>query len=328
VFAEKLDGGRRARGLDVRSTAEIINQALFHAEVRFDRDYKQFREEGLFATRLELWLRNVTERRYHEAMLALLARLQFVDAKQIEALYRAAFRRVIRRRILDRYFKAGDELAGAIDESVRMKLASCLMFSVTESFDFPLFLRVNSLPGLRRPQQLGENGVHVGRITPTALARCTSVFVLEDFVGTGKQAGKALAKLVGKLPKGKEVVFTPLLILETGLRALRSMRSLHRVQIEPVCVIHDDACVREDGAGQQGAAPAMIRSLVHATEDIVLQRYDATDDPPDNAYGYQGCGALLVTAHNAPNNTIALVHHRAPQWSPLFRRLHHSKDSL
>jgi hypothetical protein len=71
----------------------------------------------------------------------------------------------------------------------------------------------------------------------------------------------------------------------------------------------------------------MVRGIVKNTAQRVLKAEDEFDDPPTDPFGYEDSGELIVTCHNAPNNTLPLIHHKAPLWKPLFRRLHHKAQT-
>ena len=112
------------------------------------------------------------------------------------------------------------------------------------------------------------------------------------------------------------------------MKNLLKDQSVSRFTISPILEVSSGTCL---GDGESAVEPpefAAIRALVKATASRVLAPFDADDDPPKDAFGYKSSGAMLVTCHNCPNNTLPMIHHRAPKWNPLFRRIHHSKDGL
>jgi len=121
----------------------------------------------------------------------------------------------------------------------------------------------------------------------------------------------------------QRVLFSPLLILEDGLGSLRRRFEGNGIDIEPVVVIPRTACVKTRPQKGEPHDMKRIRSLVLSTATRVLKRLDAFSPRVRNSFGYGGGGALLVTAHNAPNNSLPIIHRKAPEWAPLFRRLDH-----
>lgn len=203
-----------------------------------------------------------------------------------------------------------------------------LLLSITESFGFSDFLHINDLHGLSKPFILGEKKEKVEDILPVPNSRRKGFIILEDFVGTGDQASGVLAEVRRHTPSEWRIIFVPLIILEQGLTTLANGHELADITIEPVLIIPNTACVREMPATEEPPEFKHIRALVKLTAKNVLERLGSHDDPPKDPFGYKGSGALVVTCHNTPNNTLPLIHHRAPDWNPLFRRVHHSKDGL
>jgi hypothetical protein len=148
---------------------------------------------------------------------------------------------------------------------------------------------------------------------------------MEDFVGTGKQAAKVLEKLRATVPESWQILFVPLILLERGVPRLRA---LDGVELAPVLVVPEKNCIAREPKSEESRDISRVRALIAQTASDVRERLDEFDDPPTDEFGYGGCGALIVTSHNAPNNTLPMVHHKSPRWNPLFRRLHHSKDGL
>jgi hypothetical protein len=154
------------------------------------------------------------------------------------------------------------------------------------------------------------------------------LIIFEDFVGTGKQAGRVLTEIKHLVAPHWKVLFIPLLVLKKGLKTLTKALEESGILVDPVWVVPSSSCLFEKPLHREPPDFKRIRALAKQTRRRVLEQYGSLDDPPSNPFGYKGSGALLVTCHNTPNNSLPLIHHRAPEWSPLFRRLHHSKEGL
>lgn len=304
----------------------ILDEMLFHAELRF-KDYIQFQTDGEFPVRLKEWLERVPSDKQKQALFKLLQRIIFIDRLQMLSLYRDAFRRIIVS-WLNRNASAQDLLSSEFENKNRSLLRSYRLFSITESFGFSDFLHINDLIGLPKPTILGEEKTTVEALLPASNNSIKGCIVFEDFVGTGKQAGNVIAELRRCSPPEWEILFVPLIILEKGLSNLLKKFKGSNVEIGPALVIPKKACIQEKPVLGEHGEFAVIRTLIKQTASRVLEKNGEEDDPPSSAFGYKGCGALVVTCHNTPNNTLPIIHHRAPDWFPLFRRIHHSKDHL
>lgn len=313
----------------------ILDEILFHADLRFN-DYVPYRSEGEFPNRLKKWIDNVPNEKEKKLLFKLLYWITFIDKQQMQSLYRDAYRRIIVPWISLGTLSAEDMLSDEYSKKVLSILRQCLLLSITESFSFPDFLHVNDLAGLPRPHVLGEDKDRAKailqtifqKINKTSSANQKGIIVLEDFVGTGDTALKILIQIKSVIPYNWQLLFAPLIMLERGFSTLTSEPSLSTVNIEPVLIVPKAACIPAKEMEGEPFETKHIRPLIRSTKKQVCERFNEFDDPAADPFGYKGSGALLVTCHNTPNNTLPAIHHRAPSWSPLFRRLHHSKDGL
>ncbi|HJX84922.1 MAG TPA: hypothetical protein VJ723_11305, partial [Candidatus Angelobacter sp.] len=296
----------------------LLDDLLFHAEFRFP-DYIAFEQDGPFFHRLQNWLENLEEDAQQQVLLQSLDHLIFFDSSQMRALHRDAFRRILVPWISRKIMTTRDYLAEDIDERLYALLSQCALFSITESFHSPEFLKVNGLLGLSKPSVLTEDEGFAEQIISSTEAE--RIVIFEDFVGTGNQAFRIL-NVVQKAARNRHIIFIPLIILETGLTNLQGLRS-KSFAIEPVITIPSSGCLTSEQHIGEPKEFSFIRALVWQTAERVMQKQGQHDDAPEHPFGYENSGGLVVTCHNSPNNTLPLVHHKAPLWDPLFRRLHH-----
>lgn len=304
----------------------MLYDLLRQADVRFS-DYEQFAlYEGPFCVRLLNWLKNVRSEDQRKCLFRLTRYLTFVDETQIKSLHRDAFRRVVLPWLTRDEFTRDDFLSPLLNERVVAELKKYHICSVTESFNVALFKQVNSLQGIPKMDILGEKLPRV-RHNLAALVSDSSkkgIIILEDMVGTGKQAGSVLSEVQKQIPDAWRCLFVPLIIQDLGLRKLRRKR-LPQFEICAVLDIAANRCIRDEPVDGEPSEFPEFRGLIKRTAARVTERFNEYDDPPKDPFGYEGSGALLVTSHNVPNNTLPLIHHRAPDWVPLFRRVHHAK---
>ena len=304
----------------------LLDELLFHGQLRFD-DYKQFREEGLFPTRLKGWLNNAAAPHAQRTLLRLLAHLIFIDAAQFVSLYRDVYRRIIIPWMSAGQLSADELVAPDLDLRLRGLLGQFGVYSVTESFDGSDFLKANNLAGLPKFRVLGERLGIIETMLPSPQVALSGLIILEDFVGTGKQAARILNRVADLSHPAWRILFVPLLVLERGDKTLR--RSLRRkIEYVPGITIPSRLSIQPVPLRNEDSEFAEFRALIKRTASRVLQRLNQHDDPPTDPFGFKQCGAIFVTSHNSPNNTLPILHHRAPDWFPLFRRLHHAKGDL
>ena len=303
-----------------------LDDLLFQADIRF-RDYVQFDVDGPFPFRLKKWLDHVKENREQKALFRLLRWLIFIDHKQMQSLYRDAYRTKVVEWISERYMSREDLLAADYHCRLLGMLRQFLFCSITESFNVSFFKQVNSLVGLPKLEILSERkNAARRRVEQWALnPKKQGLIVFEDMVGTGNQASKVLAEIAKVFPAKWRCLFIPLIVLPSGLKRLNNA-NIARLDIWPVLVVPEHACIQPRFRAGEADEFQYTRSLIKSTGPRVLERLHEHDDTPRHAFGYEGSGALVVTSHNTPNNTLPLIHHRAPDWAPLFRRVHHLKD--
>ena len=139
-------------------------------------------------------------------------------------------------------------------------------------------------------------------------ARCRSIVILTDFVGTGAQA-EALA---GAISRNKTI---------------RSWRSLHLVGVHVAAVAAQRSGVDRltasrhvDAVHAIEAAPAIWTSIAdHDVQDAVVDLCRTYSRKKHRlALGYGNSAGLFVTERGAPNNLPAVFTQEASEWRPLF----------
>jgi len=301
----------------------LLDELSFHAELRFC-EYVQYGQSIGFFSQLSAWLRNVSQTQYQQALLQLVAHLVFVDSAQMTSLYRDAFRRIVGPWLNEHSWTIDEMLAPDFQNTQLRALAEFQFASVTESCDVGLLLKTNNLHGLRRPVLLGPDVQRATSVVRALPQELSGLIVCEDIVGTGKQAGRILQAVEHLVPSSWRLLFVPLIVFEVGLKNLVT-DYLQRTPVRPVITLPQRYCLRSAPKAQEPELFKVVRGIVKNTRHRVLQPLDDLDDPPADAFGYEDSGGLLVTCHNAPNNTLPLIHHRSPTWNALFRRLHHKE---
>lgn len=303
----------------------LLRHIEAHSALRYT-DYGPFKNDGKpFLSRLHTWVTQTADVRLQQAMLEFVHWILYLDEREMRSLYCDAFRRIIVP-WLTTEMTIEEELSSDYRHALRLKMQTVSFFSITESFQHKLFSNLNTLTGMPKPVIFGESIDQVPGLLQSA-ANASAIVVLEDIVGTGKQAAKVLKAVIAALGTSKPILFVPLLILESAMVQDAPLMKLNGISVLPATIIPSRLCLTKDPHAHEPEIFRRIRSVVELTRTRVLEKLDELDDVPKNEFGYEGVGATVVTHQNTPNNSLPLIHHRAPNWEPLFRRLHHAKGA-
>lgn len=330
AFCKAMDGqdhdpSKRAR--DWRLLTTTLSEIRFHAQQR----YWQFTPAyaGDFERRLSDWVGNAGLRqRDRRLLLESVPEIQFVDRDDLMALYRAAFRGPIYRWLIDQQGLTFTSLGARVKKAINRAGATTWFCPVTDSMDISQFLHVNNLPGAEhRPawrvlKKFGSQNKIRAHLRQRGYKR---VVLLEDFVGSGRQAAGPLLYAAKRLGRRVPILLVPLIASQPGVEKLqRDIRNLPNVAVDPVFVVPRHVQIAQTPVpGEAPFAPA-LRALSRRLFERIAAPADAGGTPLTEALGFGGLGMLLVLYTNCPNNTLPLVWHSNAQWRALFPRVSRS----
>lgn len=319
-----LAGSDALRGQSPPTYQELLDEVFFHADLRF-RDHLPGAHDGAFGSRLLAWLENVDTPSDRQTMLQMVLCILFISEAERRALYREAARRYVLSWLADvEELPAAAYLDSGWYRTVRQMLREYPILSVTESFEMRHLMQSDlAFDQVPRPLQLMPDPQATMKLALSSFVKPAGAIVVEDFVGSGDQATKALRAVVASLGDGAHILFVPLVALERGLSALAEESELAAVEVNPVVVVPNSDCVQETPAADESLQWKEIRDLVNRTSSLVLDDCDGGCGTR-NSFGYKGCGALVVPCYNTPNNTLLMIHRASASWRPLFRRLEHA----
>lgn len=247
--------------------------------------------------------------------LSLTSRLSiffFAGVQEYDELYRCAYQ-AIERWLLER----NDLDPFDSDKSVQSNLEACWICPVTDSLLINSFLHVTNISGQKyRPDwfslaHLGDNSAIQKYVETNGLR---FLVLLEDFVGSGKQATEVVefAASVVDVP----ILVIPLIVCEPGIEKMIALREIHtNVWIRPIVTIPSNCLVGPKSKEGEPATFKPLRSLMRAHYRR-LHRH-----PNGRAFGFGKVGSMMVNYSNCPNNTPPLYHRARKGDTALFPRL-------
>jgi len=267
-----------------------------------------------FRHRLMQWLGNVDSEEDQQRLLSLLLDVFFVGRKEFEALYRATYRSSISRWLIDVYDL--DPFEGNIASRIQSYSNEAWICPITDSLRINAFLKVNGLkskdkrPDWRSLRQFGDEEKIRNYVKSS---RIETLILLEDFVGSGRQALGAVEFAAKTLPKTK-ILLAPLIVCPKGDEVLRgALKRFKRIKYEPTLILPNDQvhCHERYKAG-----------VGHHHDDFLVSLGDKLNSQMEaDAFGFNNTGAKVVLYSNCPNNTLPIFHRETEDWFPLFPRV-------
>jgi hypothetical protein len=279
-----------------------------------------------FFVRLRDWLNNAIKEEDQQTLLRLVSKIFFVGSKEFESLYRSAYREILIRWLIEENSLTLND--STLDSKIEAELKCCWFCPITDSMKVSTFYHVNNITGIdlrpdwRTLRKFAEPQKISQHMQKTGIRR---IVLLEDFVCTSSQAGKAI-EYAANLPGSPPLLVIPLIVCPAGLTAMNSVAAKYsQVKIVPTLILNDDAFVVE--APQVDELPLIDRIRRYVTESYPLVVGGIPVDYTKEPFGPFGFGnstprkgALVVMYTNTPDNTLPLIHHKSATWKPLFPR--------
>lgn len=312
---------RWSRAADIPVDYQALKARLDFLADRLFVDYEPTRSAGpQFSDRLIDWLDSAGDEEDQQLMFELLGHLYFVGVMEMELLYQDVFHGPITWWLIDT-FQIGisePDLEIALDSAME-RTWFC---PVTDSMQIARFHHINNIAGKDlRPDwhtlsRLGDPN----RIAAYAEKEGLECLVLlEDFVGTGTQAARALRFACQALPD-MPILFAPLLVCPAGVvRITKLLEEIggERVRFDPIVTLPSECILSPDAQPGEPERFEALRSMLERVRPLVGA---TSDNNCDAVYGFGSTGALSVMYTNCPNNVPPAIHRASPQWRALFPR--------
>lgn len=285
-----------------------------------------------FPSRLEAFINNLVDDDDKKLLYRLVARIHFIGRRDFHSLYRTAYTANTTRWLLD--------LIGVnifhpdVFHQLTAEIAQTWLCPITDSLDISAFYHVNNLEGTSiRPQfrsftELAAREAAVEKGTTKKLveqimtdAGHHQLVLLEDFVGSGSQIERAVSFAQTLFAGQLKILLCPLLICPQGHALARRLDSKYpNLTYDPVAQLDESSFVSPVHRNSDDQFSTSLRNLVITTYQEVCGGLPAKDEPPYSPFGYKDTGSTTVMYSNCPDNSLPLLHHRSPTWSPIFPR--------
>ena len=276
-----------------------------------------------FMERFESWLQNVEDDDDKKLLFYLAEKIFYIGPDEFIELYRYAYNGPIARWLIDE--ANVDILSSSARRDIQKAVGETWFCPITDSMRINSFFHINNIqsgndhrPDWRSMECFGDREKIISYMDKWGLKR---LVLLEDFIGGGTQASKAL-QFAGTLCEHISLLVVPLVICPSGLEKLRALEEQKNISVSPIVTIPKSEFVP---ALETDADPVFftnLRNLANSTYDNVAfgseqggPPYAPLGFPPDAP-----TGGLIVMFSNTPDNTLPLIHWRSGRWVPLFPR--------
>ncbi len=311
--------------------SELVNRYSLYARQLFSAYEPLLRNEPLnerpFLKRLDRWIRNWHSDEDRWDAFRLVDHIFFIGEAEFQELFRIAFETNLWGWIAESSPEnpASTASRNAVKESLKktwccpitdsLRISSFRHFNHIEAPDF--FPDWRSLAKFGDPEKV-KKYIHEAKIE--------RIVLIEDFVGSGKQATTAVEFAVAL---GLPVLLLPLIVGERGDSRFRELATKYpNLTYEPVVRLNSDFIISKEAENNEDSEIKNHRRLIEVYSEISNDKFP---------YGFEqrefgeNQGYLVVLYTNCPNNTINAIHKESGGeeqntiWTALFPRSGRSK---
>ena len=300
----------RERILELRQRYDFLSKNLFREYEPTRRDSRRHQRD--FMMRLEHWLDQFPSEEDKITAFRSVEYLFFAGEEEFLELFRCA------KTTVQQWIAEINDLDPFDSESsVRAEIKRSWFCPITDSFRVNSFLHVTGLSGDEyRPDWLSMSQfADKEKICRYVKRKKVKYLVLlEDFVGSGKQARKVVNYAASAV--NIRILVVPLIICAPGLKRLFELTSkLKNLSVKPIVVLPENCLVSPEGSVGE---PLLFSSL----RPVMRSHYQSLGRSTNGQeYGYGGVGSMVVTHSNCPNNTPTIYHRSRTGQTALFPRL-------
>ncbi len=270
-----------------------------------------------FLAKLEAWLGCFSNDQDRWNAFRSLEYFFFVGKDEFEELYRCSCDHVLLPWLAD--LAKIDIFSDRADELLWRELARTWVCPVTDSLRINSYLHVTGIPGLsyrpdwRSLSELADPRKIANLVSRSGIKR---LVLVEDFVGSGRQFGKALSFAARNF--SGDILAMPLVICAPGDHKLRQIvKEFPRKNIQyfPQVVLPEYCLVqRTPHPDEPKLFEDLRRSLFNGYISLGSPNIDGKE------LGFGEVGSLLCMFSNCPNNTPPIYHYPFRNWKAIFPR--------
>ncbi|MGY4480132.1 phosphoribosyltransferase-like protein [Bradyrhizobium sp. USDA 3364] len=315
-FANQLVSRWLLEANDDTEELEYIQSLTAYLADKLYEDYEPCQVER-FADRLDSWLANVEDDDDRKTLYLLLKQIFFVGRREFESLCRAAFHGPIMRWLLDTANVALDD--PDISAKYKAAMEETWFCPITDSMRINAFFKVVGVngrelqPDWRSLRKFGDTAKIRDYIETSGIRR---IVLLEDFVGTGMQMGKAIT-FAAELGEQIQVLVCPLIICPEGVKKALELKKKHKnVYFAQVMSLPPSMFIKMAAERPEPPTHTAVRELIRKTAPRLSPKV-----VPQTPFGFMDSGATVVLYSNCPDNSLPIIHETADTWRPLFPRI-------
>jgi len=307
---------RSSRGQKATRLRALYEFVATHLYDQYEPNKRVSEQSALFLERIESWLASFQSDADRWNAFRSLEYFLFLGVEEYEELYRCACDHTVLPWICD--LEGIDIFGPATAKKIEKALKKTWICPVTDSLRINSFLHLTGLPGLKfRPDwhslsKFGDGEKIANYVCRSGIGH---LVLVEDYVGTGTQFGRALEFAVENF--NGPILALPLVVCAPGDEALRGIeaRTGGRVTYKPGVVIPKNCLV---GQAFQAGEPVLFKEL----RDTLLAAFKIMGEPrlDGEEYGFGYVGSLVCTFSNCPNNTPPIYHYSDKRWNAIFPR--------
>lgn len=319
LILDEIEKSWDLKDIESRSPHQLLELIRFYEAFRFHY-YSSFCDDSLcFEQHLDAWLRNYSDHSIQPGssleekknnikqdliyLLSYITHISFITPTEIKAISLTAYKEHIQPWLINKHNLSLFSLD--LKERLHAITKHTMFCSITDSMNISEFIHVNNLEGASfRPSLRSELASEDGIKSFThKLKDIQQIIVLEDFVGTSTQS-KSILENLHRI--GIPILFTPLIMLESGMTALQSLTN-EFFSISPVILVPTKHAIQEFYTDGEPSWHDTIRKasckLLEQKANEISKKYRDT-----HILGYKKGGESIVLHTNCSNNSICLLH--------------------
>jgi hypothetical protein len=290
-----------------QGSVSLLNYLL--EEVYDDYEPAEF---STHLSRIIAWLNNVESEREQQLLLALLLDTFYAGRREFQTLYRATFRNSIVRWLINQHQL--DPFSENLEDTLVSLTNASWICPISDSLRINSFLKTTGLqskdirPDWRSLAELGDTTKISDYVQK---AKIRNLILLEDFVGSGTQALRALQFAKSEL-NGLSILLAPMIVCPDGHRTLSEFATnTPNVTYCPTLLVPSSELLTRSISEPPTEMEQFVLSM--------RQKLNLSKD--EDCFGYKQTGAKVVLFSNCPNNTLPIFHAESDSWKPLFPRV-------